>query len=331
MAEIRDGVFTRNETNKNSMGGTERLTMELANRLDKDLLKDFQIVSSRVRDLQEDKIRIFYAHDLPGDPESDFLKQKSNQDKFHLYVFVSEWQMQGYITYYDLPWSKCIVIKNSIDPIEQHDKPNDGTINFIYTSTPHRGLNILYSVFDKLCEKYDNIFLNVYSSFKIYGWGDRDEQFKDLFDMIEKHPKMKNHGTVDNSVIREALKESHVFAYPSIWQETSCLSLIEAMSAGCVCIHPNYGALFETSYQTMMYQYNEDLNEHATQFYNITSNLLENWGSISPEQISITRTHANINYSWDSNINTWRYLLMYLRSKITNTSIPYERFQYRTG
>ena len=44
MAEIRDGVFVTNETNQNSMGGTERLTMELAKRVDPNLLKEFQII-----------------------------------------------------------------------------------------------------------------------------------------------------------------------------------------------------------------------------------------------------------------------------------------------
>jgi len=125
MAEIRDGEFVRNETNENSMGGTERMTMELANRVDSDLLKDFQIVSSRVRDLQEDKIRVFWSHDLPGDPESEFLKDKNKQSQFHKFVFVSNWQMQGYMQAYGIPWSKCVVLRNAIDPIEVQPKESE--------------------------------------------------------------------------------------------------------------------------------------------------------------------------------------------------------------
>ena len=48
MAEIINGEFVRNDTNQKSMGGTEMLTMKVADRLDKSLLEDFQIVSSYI-------------------------------------------------------------------------------------------------------------------------------------------------------------------------------------------------------------------------------------------------------------------------------------------
>ena len=155
MAEIINGEFVRNETNMKSMGGTERMTMELVNRVDKELLKDFQIVSSRVkRPLDESKIRIFWAHDLPGDPESEFIRNPQVRDKFHKYVFVSNWQMQQYIQQYDIPWSKCVVISNAIQPIEEHVKPSiEEGIRIVYTPTPHRGLNILIPVFESLAKR----------------------------------------------------------------------------------------------------------------------------------------------------------------------------------
>lgn len=334
MAEIRDGVYVANETNANSMGGTERLTQELAKRAKPELLKECQIISSRIRsDLQEDKIRIFWAHDLPNDPESNFLKDKNMVNKFHLFVFVSNWQMQAYMQHYNLPWSKCIVMLNAINPIEEHEKPNDGKINLIYHSTPHRGLNILVPVFMKLCEKYDNIHLDVYSSFQIYGWKERDQQFTEIFDLINNHAQMTNHGSVPNKEIHKALQKAHILGYPSIWPETSCMVLMEAMSAGLVCVHSNYAALYETAANwTQMYQLHEDQAKHAGTFYNMLDSAIANYHKpVMQSRLSPMQSYANVFYSWNGRIAQWNSLLNSLIRSIDDRSIPQEVFSYKVG
>lgn len=332
MAEIRDGKFVRNETNENSMGGTERMVMGLAERVNQNLLKEVQIVGSRVRELQDDKIRIFWAHDLPGDPESEFLKDKNKQNQFHKFVFVSNWQMQGYMQAYGIPWSKCVVLRNAIDPIEVPKEPRpQSPIRLIYTSTPHRGLNILVPVFAKLAEKHKNIHLDVFSSFEIYGWKQRDEQYQQLFEQIEAHDQMTYHGTQSNDTVREALIQSHIFAYPSIWPETSCLSLIEAMSAGLLCVHSNYAALYETSANwTKMYQLHEDGNHHAAIFYSILDGLIENhWDPSLYANSQAMKAYTDIHYGWNYRIMEWEGLLSSLINNIKDRSIPAEVFNYK--
>ena len=334
MAEIYNGEFVRNDTNENSMGGTERLTLELSERTDPELLKEFQIISSRIRsDLDGDKIRIFWAHDLPGDPESDFLKDRNKMEQFHRYVFVSNWQMQRYIDAYKIPWSKCIVIQNAIEPIGDHEKPSfeDGP-RLIYTPTPHRGLNIVVPVVDHLSKKYPNIHLDVYSSFKLYGWEERDEQYKQVFDAIDAHPNMTNHGTVSNSEVRDALKQSHIFAYPSTWAETSCLCLMEAMSAGLVCVHSNFAALPETSANwTQMYQMQEDPQKHAGVFYNVLDGVIQHYNDESLRtKILPMQTFANVFYGWNSRKLEWTVFLKSLLAQIQDRSLPKPMFRYQT-
>ena len=94
---------------------------------------------------------------------------------------------------------------------------------------------------------YDNVHLDVFSSFNAYGWAERDEPYQELFDKIEAHPQMTYHGFKPNNIVRNALQKAHIFAYPSIWMETSCIALMEAMSAGLMCVHPNLAALPETA------------------------------------------------------------------------------------
>lgn len=327
--EIRGGELIRNDTNQNAMGGTEIIATALYEKLDKELLKEFQIVHSRVRELDESKIRVWVAHDLPGDPESEFLKN-GGHEKFHKLVFVSNWQMQKYIDYYRLPWSKCVVIHNAIEPIEAHTKPTD-TIRLGYWSTPHRGLNIVVPVFDRLCQKYDNIELEVYSSFSLYGWDQRDEPFQQLFDICKNHPKINYHGSQDNATIRNALKDMHILAYPSIWQETSCLVLMEAMSAGLICVHPNFGALYETAANwTYMYQWSEDLSSHATIFHMMLDSAIQNVGSEAEQmRLSSQKSYADLYYGWTSRVHTWNAFLKSMVDSNLDRSFPKAMFVYR--
>jgi len=265
-----------NEISEKAMGGTELMFHSIVDRLPEELLNEAQIIPSRVRDLKEDKIRILWQHDLPGDPESEHLKDRG-WEKFHKIVFVSNWQMQKYLDRYDIPWEKCIVLQNAITPIPNHDKPDDGIIRLIYTPTPHRGLQILVPVFERLAEQYDNIELDVYSSFELYGWKERDQPYESLFELCRQHPKINYHGSVSNEEIRAALMRADIFAYPSIWPETSCLCLLEAMSAGLTCVHSNYGALSETaSNWTIMYQFNETLDQHAGLFHVVLEDAIKN-------------------------------------------------------
>jgi len=328
-------LMERNETNKNSKGGTELLQERLYDgSVPRELLEQFQIVCSRLRVLDETKFRIYWAHDLPGDPESEFLKN-GGWNKFHKIVFVSNWQMQAYINYYGIPWSHCIVIENSVydprDILAQSDP--EGKIRLIYTSTPHRGLNILYPVFDALCKKYENVLdleLNVYSSFKLYGWEQRDEQYRELFNALEAHPKINYYGTADNHTVRKALVDSDIFAYPSIWQETSCLCLIEAMQAGLMCVHPNYGALPETACgDTMMYQWHEDLNTHANIFFDVldhTINIVNE--SNTRYRLAVAANRAIERHNWPDRGKYWEALMKSIIAQNPSKTLSKGVFSY---
>lgn len=325
--------FDVNEISAKSRGGTELMREGLEARLDSQLLEQFQIIPSRVRDLKEDKIRVLWLHDLPGDPESEHLKD-GGHEKFHALVFVSNWQCHQYIGYYNIPWSKCIVIENAITPIDQETitKPTD-KVKLIYHTTPHRGLELLVPVFEKLCEKHDNIELDVYSSFKIYGWDERDQQFEKLFDKCREHPKINYHGTVPNEEVRKALAESHIFAYPSIWTETSCLSLMEAMSARCVCVHPNLGALYETaSGATMMYQWNPVKHEHANAFYLALDMAISNINRPGTEYMTnFARLSVDVRFNWEAVVPEWNGLLQALSNgfpTVESRKFPSPTFQY---
>jgi glycosyltransferase involved in cell wall biosynthesis len=302
-----------NELNKNARGGTELMQERLHRSIPAELLSKFQIIPSRVRELDPDKKKILWLHDLPHDPESEHLKDPELRKRFSKIVAVSDWQMQMYNIISGVPYAESFVIKNAIDPIPVEKKEYNGTVNLIYHTTPHRGLEILIPVFEELSRIHDNIRLDVYSSFSIYGWEERDKQYQQLFDRCRAHPKITYHGAVPNEEIRTALVNSHIFAYPSIWPETSCLAAIEAMSAMNLVVCPNFAALAETcSNFAMMYQFNENKNLHAVQFAHTLDiaikTVIQNRGTTYP-YLDFQKQYFDYFYSWDKRKGEWLALL----------------------
>jgi len=330
--------FEENEISKNANGGTELAKRKLASILDPDILDDFQIVSSRVRDIDESKIRIFWAHDLPEDPESNKFREETFKNQFHKYVFISNWQYQRYQLIHGIPYDdKSIVIESGIEPAPTNVvwMKDSEKIRLVYTSTPQRGLEILVPVFEKLAETNPDIHLDVFSSFKIYGWDDADKQFEPLYDRIRNHPQMTYHGFVPNEQVKDHLNKSHIFAYPSIWLETSCRAMLEAMSSGLVCVHPNFGALAETSGGlNMMYQGDSDLRNHAINFVKYLDGAIKmvrdkNYSNF----VMFNKSFVDNRYNIIRIQNQWNNLLLELKQKypsVESRQPKKQEFVYRT-
>lgn len=319
-------MIESNELSKNSRGGTELMVEGLVERLDSELLSKFQIIPSRVREIDPDRIPILWLHDLPGDPEAAHLTSAESRERFAGFVLPSNWSLQLYNLQLGLPYSKAKVLKNAITPIPPHHKANDGPIRVIYHTTPHRGLQLLVPVWEHITNQFPdlNIHLDVYSSFSIYGWSERDKPYEDLFERCRNHPKITYHGAVPNEEVRIALFSADIFAYPSIWPETSCIAMIEALSAGCVAVCPNYAALPETCANwAMMYQWSENPQEHCNRFAHTLINAIVGVGNKreTPEntfrnRLAFQKDYIDIFYNWDNRVAEWtQYLNEILKEK----------------
>ena len=299
----------KNNLNKSAKGGTELMQERLHNSIPKELIGQFQIIPSRVRELEADKKKILWLHDLPQDPESSHLTDANSRQRFDKIVCVSNWQMQLYNLISGVPYSECTVIKNAIEPINVYKKEYNDTVNLIYHTTPHRGLEILIPVFEEMCKIHHNIHLDVYSSFSVYGWPERDKQYEKLFDRCRANPNITYHGAVSNDEVRKALVKSHIFAYPCIWPETSCIAVIEAMSAKNFVVCPNYAALPETcSNFAMMYPWNENPNIHAVQFAHTLNNAILNVRANNKEAIpylDFQKQYFDYFYGWEQRREEW--------------------------
>jgi len=319
IGDPEDQVIESNELDRNSMGGTELMKFGLYDRVDPKLLEKFQIIPSRVRELSKTKKRIYWVHDLAQDPEMAHLKD-GGWEKFDAIVCVSHWQKQQIQNFLGVPSSKLTVLQNAIDPIEFDEKPDtkDG-INIIYHTTPHRGLELLVPVMDWVTQTLPDIkwHLDVYSSFEVYGWKERDKEYEELFQKIKDHPNMTYHGYKPNEEVKEALKKAHIFALPSIWQETSCIAMIEAMSAGCLCVHSSLAALPETTANwTLMYDFTEDMNDHASRHALTLADALRLVDDKNmQERLNMQKAYTDGFYDWQTRSKQWEVFLTSLLAK----------------
>ena len=304
-------MIEKNELNLNSRGGTELMQEWLYERLPAHLKDAFQIIPSRVRTLA-DKPRLLWLHDLAEDREAGRLKDAEFRKQFARLIYVTHWQMQRYNTLLGVPFDEGTVLRNAIEPIPPKAKSKNG-VKLIYHTTPHRGLNILVPVFIKLCELHEDIELDVYSSFKIYGWEARDKAFEQVFDLCRTHPKIRYHGAVSNAEVRAALQDAHIFAFPSIHPETSCIALIEAMSAGCLTVCSSLAALPETSANfAAMYQYVDDQQAHGSIFAQALHQaikLVKAAPDDLQQQLKLQKQFFDRFYNWDSRILEWVALM----------------------
>jgi UDP-glucose:(glucosyl)LPS alpha-1,2-glucosyltransferase len=309
---------TEDGTYSKAMGGTEMMNKALMERVDPALLDEFYIIKSRVRKVDSDKKNILWLHDLWADPEAQHLKDPESRKRFAKLVFVSNWQLSTYNMGLGVPYADSVVLRNAIDPlqVDWKAKPDD-QIRLIYHTTPHRGLDILYAAVARLAEIYgDKIHLDVFSSFEAYGWKERDEPYLELFESIKNHPQMTYHGYQSNDTVREYLSKAHIFAYPNTWQETSCIAALEAMSAGCDVVCPNYAALPETTgHWARMYQFHEDPNAHANVFVNqLYAAIEEHRTDNIQKKLVLQKNWVDNFYNWDLRAAEWTHLLTTLKN-----------------
>ena len=101
-----------------------------------------------------------------------------------------------------------------------------------------------------------DITLDVYSSCEVYGseFAEGNEKaFKPLYEQASSLPNVNYIGHKSHEYIKEHISDYDLFVYPSIFEETFCVSALEALAAGLHVITTNFGALPETCSEWPVY------------------------------------------------------------------------------
>jgi len=304
------------DTFKQPRGGTELMFEELYKRLPSELIDKFSIFNY-LPQADFTKPTIFW-NQLSYDQEAiQFLNNPEYIQKIDHFVFVSHWQSEMFRKIFNIPGFKTHVIKNACIGIET-EKTSSDKIKICYTSTPWRGLDVLLKAWEIL--QPDNCELHVFSSCKIYGeiFGENDSQYQTLYDKCHELPGVIYRGSIANEQLQEELSNFDILAYPCTFEETSCIAVIEALSAGLRVITSNLGALPETTEGwARMYPYLMDKEKHANHFASVLEDEIKRIedGSLDYQLDLQKRVYAP-RWSWDTRIKEWKQLLYELEPTI---------------
>jgi len=235
------------------------------------------------------------------------IKSKDYFNKIDYFVFNSHWNYEKYRYKFNIPESQSVVLPNAIEEIENKKKPTD-KINLIYHTTPWRGLEVLLNVFERLNLK--NVNLNVCSSTIIYGkhfFEISDKKYEKIYQRCKDMKNVNYLGYQKHEELIKLLQQTHIFAYPSCWIETSCISAIEAMAAGCQVVTSNLGALYETcSPFAKLVHFNQNLNIFEKSYEQELSNAIKHyWSKENQKKLANQSQAINEQYNWKNRSQEW--------------------------
>lgn len=247
----------------------------------------------------------------PGYQDPSFM------NAINSFVYVSNWQHEKYRWIFRIPLENSYVIKNAIEPIEFKPKPKDGKLKLIYTSAPFRGLDMLLPAFEML--NRDDVELDIYSSAKMYGTGYEKHTngvYEEHFEIARNMKNVNYMGYATNDVIKKALQEAHIFAYPSTFEETCCLAMVEAGAAGCRMVTTNLGALFETGGEYARLMPMQAVPETFIPAYaKVLNEEIDNYWSVATQsKLQKQSDYYNENYSWNLKSQEWNRLFEQISS-----------------
>ena len=293
-----------------SFGGSENQLRLLLKYLPDESFKNINLILNNANHdlIEKNRVNVLWMHHFVNQEEAKNLGSKDFVDKLDWIIFNSNWNFEKFVYQFKIPESKSLVIKNAIERIDFKEKPKD-KINLIYHTTPWRGLFNLLKIFKNL--KLENVELNICSSTKIYGnkFDNKiGKMYEDVFKECKNTKNVNYFGFVNNKKIIELLKKMHIFTHPSIWPETSCISAIESMAAGCEVVTTNLGALYETCspFGTFV-SFDRNFEKLEKKYEKVLLNSIQNyWSDDNQNKLKLQRETINATSSWEVRSIEWK-------------------------
>ena len=249
--------------------------------------------------------KIFAWMHLAGNqPATKDLGAKEKVKNIDKIVGVSNWHANNLKSYYGN--EKITYIKNAISRsfLNLFQSPEElrackDKASACYTSVAERGLDILARSVPYLNKK---IKFSIYSSYS-------DDYFTQVFNYLNKLEEVQVNKPVTHTDLAAKLKTTAFFTYPCNFEETYCISMVEAMAAGCKPIITDVGALKSIAGKRARTISINELNEEffseyaaviMNEYLNYKNNPIQ-WSEEQYEQVKYINNYDK----WSDRVNDW--------------------------
>jgi len=237
-------------------------------------------------------------------------------------ICLTEWQKKEYINIYPQLKDKIFLNNNGIIPNLFPQNIVKIPNSFVYTSCAERGLTILLDLWPQILERLPDATLKIAS----YNEFPKNEDEQRMKSIIDSHNSIQHLGKLSPTLLYQLMAESEYWLYPCTWPETSCITALEMLMSGCVCLYYPYAGLTDT------------MGGHGIQISR--GNEIDTLMSLTNDQKDKMREHGKeyaLSCSWANRAEVWRRLIiekdkyeleLYLEYLHRDFSIPNDHIKY---
>lgn len=249
-----------------------------------------------------------WLHDVPSNPEFTEERVAKVDNIFVLSEYhksLLRMSKQGEMV--EMPEGKVIVTRNGIPPVSINKKWKRNPHQVIWASSYDRGLPYLLSIWEDVRKEVPDAELHIYYGWDLYDYVHKGNparmQWKAKVQQLMEQEGIVHHGRVGHTELHKAYAESGVWAYPTDFQEISCISAMKAQAHGAIPVCTNFAALKETvSYGGT--RVNVDITEvdGQTEYKEV---LIKTLKENNEEMRKDMMKKAQDNFSWEGVAESW--------------------------
>lgn len=271
------------------------------------------------------KVKLLWMHDVNiGKEQREPLMRPDRV------LGLTNWHANHLKKLYSLPDSKISVMPNGIDPeiFNKEDWDKKNKFNFIYSSSPDRGLDILLGMWPIIKNNFPEANLHLF-----YGWDMINkiiqmhksrgvgamylEEFRNkCMNQIQilggEEGGIYEHGRVNQKELAEHMAKCSFWTYPTDFMETFCITALEMQMSGVIPVTSNLAALQETVNPEVPKITGWPKNTaYQKEFLRLLGNMLvqDEW----QEYIREKNREFALQYSWENVYGKWQDLIKSLQ------------------